>query len=150
MLPDTDVILERIYALFKVHKPYEQGTAPDIRPIVSCSGSMMENIGIFVENYIMPHGTSHTSYLQDTPYFLRFIYEINKKTSLPNDVMLVVINVIVLYNNISHNEGVNCVEKIVEQDHISNVPNELICRLLELLLKYFFFEFNDKLYQQLW
>ena len=50
MLPDTDAILARFYALFKVHKPYEQGSAPDIRPIVSFSVSMMENIGIFVEN----------------------------------------------------------------------------------------------------
>ena len=53
MLPDTDAIFARFYALFKVHKPYEQGTAPDLRPIVSCSGTMMENIGIFVEHYIL-------------------------------------------------------------------------------------------------
>ena len=30
----------------------------------------------------------------------------------------------------------------------SNVPNELIGRLQELFLKYSFFEFDDKLYQQ--
>ena len=61
--------------------------------------------------------------------------------------MLVVIDVIGLYNNIPHNKGFNCVEKILEQDHSLNVPNRLMCRLLELLLKYSFFEFNDKLYQ---
>ena len=148
MLPDTDAILARFYALFKVHKPYEQGSAPDVRPIVSCSGSMMENIAIFVENFIKSHGTSHESYLQDTPDFLRFIDKINKEIMLSKEAMLVVIDVIGLYNNIPHNEGVNCVEKILEQDHSSNVPNGLICRLLELLLKYSFFEFNDKLYQQ--
>ena len=148
MLPDTDAIFARFYALFKVHKPYEQGTAPDLRPIVSCSGTMMENIAIFVEHYIKSYGTSHASYLQDTPDFLRFIDKINKETTLPNDAMLVVIDVIGLYNNIPQDEGVNCVEKVLEQNPNSKVPNGLIGRLLELLLKYSFFEFNDRLYQQ--
>ena len=52
MLTDTDAMLARFYVLFKVQKPYEQGTAPVLRPIVSCSGTMMENIGIFMENQI--------------------------------------------------------------------------------------------------
>ena len=77
MLPDTDAILARFYVLFKVHKPHEQAIAPAVMLIVSCSGSMMENIGIFVENYIKSHGTSHASYSQDTSDFLRFIDKIN-------------------------------------------------------------------------
>merc|ERR1712239_5813 len=96
----------------------------------------MENISIFVEHYIKSYGTSHASYLQDTPDFLRFIDKINKETTLPNDAMLVVIDVIGLYNNIPQDEGVNCVEKVLEQNPNSKVPNGLIGRLLELLLKY--------------
>ena len=62
MLPDTDAMLARFYVLFKVQKPYEQGTAQDVRQIVSCSGSIIENIGIFLENNIKSHGSSHASY----------------------------------------------------------------------------------------
>ena len=47
--------------------------------------------------------------------------------------MLVVIDVIGLYNNIPQDEGVNCVEKVLEQNPNSKVPNGLIGRLLELL-----------------
>ena len=65
----------------------------------------MENIAIFVEHYIKSYGTSHASYLQDTPDFLRFIDKINKETTLPNDAMLVLIDVIGLYNNIPQDEG---------------------------------------------
>ena len=99
----------------------------------------MENIGIFIENYIKSHGTLHASYWQDTPYFLRFIHKINKEITLSNEAIIVVIDVIGLYNNIPHNEGVNCVEKILEQNHNSNVPNGLLDRLLVLLLKYVIF-----------
>ena len=56
------------------------------------------------------------------PFFLRFIDKINKDITLSNEAMLVVINVIGLYNHITHNEGVNCVENILEQNHGSNVP----------------------------
>lgn len=139
MLPDTEAILARFYALFKVHKPYEKRAAPDVMPLVNCPGSMMENIGIFVENYTKSHVTSHALYLQDTPDFLRHIDKINKEIIFSNEAMLVVIDMIGLYNNIPHNEGVNCVENILEQSHSSNVRNGIRGRLLELLLKYCFF-----------
>ena len=42
----------RFYELFKVHKQHEPGETPPERPIISGSGSITENISLFVEHYI--------------------------------------------------------------------------------------------------
>ena len=67
---DDDVpVPGRLYCTFKVHKEFEEGTAPPPRAIVSCSGTVMENIAIFEEHHIQHLGQSHETYLQDTPDF---------------------------------------------------------------------------------
>ena len=38
----------RFYQLFKVHKPHEPGMAPPERPIISGSGSITENLSLFI------------------------------------------------------------------------------------------------------
>ena len=83
------MILAIFYALFKVHKPYEQVTALAHRPIASCPGTMMKKLE-FMENHTKSCGTSHSSYLQDTSDFKRFSDGNNKETSLPNDIIIVV------------------------------------------------------------
>ena len=44
MLPEEITVARRWYDTFKVHKKYEHGKAPPMRGIVSCSGTLMENI----------------------------------------------------------------------------------------------------------
>ena len=39
----------KFYCNFKIHKPHAFMTTPPPRPIISGSGSITENIGIFVE-----------------------------------------------------------------------------------------------------
>ena len=68
----------RFYCNFKVHKPHSPNQAPPERPIVSGSGSITEGIATFVNHHIKDLGTSHETYLQDTPDFLRIINEIKK------------------------------------------------------------------------
>ena len=60
----------KFYLTFKVHKEHKPGKAPPERPICSSSGSMFENIGKFIEHFIKEAGTTHPTYLQDTPDFL--------------------------------------------------------------------------------
>ena len=71
MLPAEDEVPVpgQFYCTFKVHKEFQEGTASPPRGIVSCSGTVMENIAIFVEHHIQKLGTSHETYLQDTPDF---------------------------------------------------------------------------------
>ena len=79
----TDKKLSKFYMTFKVHKPHQPMTAPPPRPIISGSGSITENIGAYVEYHIKDIANKHTSYLQDTPHFLRIISQINKGPNLP-------------------------------------------------------------------
>ena len=70
---DKDV--GRFYCNFKVHKNYNH--IPPVRPINSGSGSITENISLFVNHHIKDLSNTHSSYIQDTPDFLREIEKIN-------------------------------------------------------------------------
>ena len=67
----------KFYTLYKVHKPHQAPNTPPERPIISCSGSISENIGRFVDHHIKPLANNHPSYLQDTPHYLREIEDLN-------------------------------------------------------------------------
>ena len=55
---------------------------------------------------------------------------------LPQNAMLVVIDVIGLYDNIPPKEGVKCVARGLKESPSSKVPAELIERLLQIILDY--------------
>ena len=73
----------KFYSNLKVHKPHTYMKAPPpVRPINSGSGSLTEGIATFVEHHIKQSATTHSTYLQDTPDFLRIISHINKGPKL--------------------------------------------------------------------
>ena len=53
-----------------------------------------------------------------------------------------------LYTNIPQSEGVECVEEELNKRTNPKVPTGFLTRLLEIILKYNIFEFNQELYQQ--
>ena len=59
----------KFYCNFKVHKVHNHKETPPPRPIISGSGSITENISLYVKHQIKDISTQHTSYLQDTPHF---------------------------------------------------------------------------------
>ena len=73
MIPreDEGPIPGRFYCTFQVHKQYKHGEAPPPRGIVRCSGTLMENVAIFVEHHIKELGQSHEAFLEDTHNFQR-------------------------------------------------------------------------------
>ena len=84
--------MSKFYCNFKVHKDYDH--IPPVRPIISGSGSLLENPSKFVDYNIKELATKHESYLQDTPDFLRKVEELNRKVFLPDNALLVTIYVI--------------------------------------------------------
>ena len=150
MVPKVDEtpVPGRFYCTFKVHKKYELGKAPPPRGIVSCSGTMMENIAIYVEHHIKNAGKSYSSYLEDTPDFLRQIEHLNNSETIPENAMLVVLDVIGLYDNIPPEEGVQSVGERLKKTGSLKVPIEFIMRLLQIIQDYSIFEFDGQKYQQ--
>jgi hypothetical protein len=60
--------------------------------------------------------------------------------------MLVVIDVVGLYDNIPPTEGVQCVAEVLHEKPTTRVPGQFITRLMQLILDYSVFEFNQKKY----
>ena len=56
---------------------------PRVRPIVSGSGSIVENLSKFVDFYLKDLANKHKSYIQDTPDFIRQVEKLNAKEKLP-------------------------------------------------------------------
>ena len=143
-----DKVPGRFYCTFKVHKKHDEGKAPPERPIVSGSNSITENASLFVEHHIKEIATKHKSYLQDTPDFLRHIQFLNKET-LPPNAILVTMDVSGLYTNIPQEDGVECVREALDERTNKKIPTGFLTRLLEIVLRYNIFEFNQELFQQL-
>ena len=53
----------KFYCTFKVHKFHAPGSTPPVRPISSGSGSIYENIGIYIEHHIKDLAKQFPSYL---------------------------------------------------------------------------------------
>ena len=145
----TDGNPARLYCNFKIHKKHNLNQAPPPRPIISGSGSILENIGKYVEFHINHIASEHESFLQDTPHFLRSIEEINEGPKLSSNSMLVVIDVTGAYLNIPHNDGIQALEEALKERKKQIIPSDFLSKLMELILKNNIFEFNEDLYKQL-
>jgi hypothetical protein len=144
----SDMGPAKFYELFKVHKEHEAGTTPPERPIISGSGSVTENISLFVDHHIKELANKHPSFLQDTPDFLRSLEELNKEL-IPDNAILVTIDVSGLYTNIQQEEGLEAVKEALEENKDLEIPAEFILQLLDLVLKCNVFEFNSELFLQI-
>ena len=139
----------KFYELFKNHKEHNPGETPPERPIISGSGSVTENLGLFVEHSIKDLANKHETFLQDTPDFLRAIENLNENGPLPDNSIIVTIDLSALYTNIPQDEGIEAVTEALQERNNKDVPTEFIIRMLEIVLKHNVFEFNNELFIQL-
>jgi hypothetical protein len=139
----------KFYCNFKIHKKHNVMEAPPPRPIISGSGSILENIGKYVEYHIKNIANKHESYLQDTPHFLRTIEQINGGPMLPQNAILVTIDIQGAYQNIPQDDGIECLLEELEEQTNHKIPPGFIARLMELILKHNIFEFHGVLWRQL-
>ena len=61
----------RLYGLPKCHKEAKDGPLPPLRPIISYSGTVTEQISHFVDLHARAEVTKMESYVEDTPDMLR-------------------------------------------------------------------------------
>ena len=123
----------RFYCNLKVHKEHEH--IPPPRPLISGFGSITENIGIFVKHHIHDEATKHETYLQDTPDFLRIIERINKGKKLHPKTKAVTMNVIGLFTNIIHKEGLASLNNVLDKRVEPKVPKNFLIKLMNVILK---------------
>ena len=121
---------------------------PDGRPIISGCGSITENLSLFVDTHTKNLVKTIPSYLQDTPDFLRHLEEL-KKIKLPENSFPISIDVVGLYNNIPHEEGIQCMKEALDKREDQTIPTLFLITLLTLVLTWNIFEFGAKLFIQL-
>ena len=88
------------YTLTKIHKPTPVG-----RPIISGVSGPTEKLSAFVEKLLQPIAQQQKSYLKDTTDFINFI----ERTKVPENVILVSMDVTSLFTNIPQEEAVQTI-----------------------------------------
>ena len=89
----------RSYIIPKIHKTGNPG-----RPIVSSNSHPTERISQFVDYYINPLVSTLDSHIKDTTDFLN---KLSNLGNLPNNAILVTLDVSSLYTNIPHNQEID-------------------------------------------
>ena len=102
-----------------------------------------------MEHHIQHISTTHETYIQDTPDFLRMINKINRGPKLRKQAILATLDVDGLFTNITHTEGLQTLQNKLQEKQNKDTPVELIMKLMELILYNNIFSFHDSLWIQL-
>ena len=133
------------YTLTKIHKPTPVGHVG--RPIISGCDGPTERLSSFVDRLLQPIAQKQRSYLKDTTDFINFI----ETTIVPENAILVSMDVTSLYTNIPQEEGTETVCKAYDSFYKDNppIPKQHLKKALKLILQENSFEFNGKNYLQI-
>ena len=128
--------LGRFYLLPKIHKRLQNVPG---QPAISNSGYYTENISAFLEFHLKPLAQKVKSYIKDTNDFLRKIASL---PPLPDNIILCTIDVVGLYPDIPHDEGLIALRKSLESREDKTVSTDSLMDLAECILKKNIFEHN--------
>ena len=130
----------RFYLLPKIHKKQVPG-----RPICSSIGHPTCNISKFVDAHIKDYVPKTKSYVRDTQHFISRLKTVG---TLPQNALLVTLDVSSLYTNIPNREGILAVATHLRRDRTKDPITPYILQLLELVLHNTNFTFNEDHYLQ--
>ena len=132
-----------MYLLLKVHKPGNPG-----RPVVSSIGCHTENISKFVDYNLQPINQALPSYIKDTTDFLNKLDALPEE--LPEETIMVTMDVRALYTNVPNNEGIDAVKQFFRARNRpgDDILSKIISTFLLLILTLNNFVFNDTNYVQ--
>ena len=132
----------RFYLLPKIHKRLHNVPG---RPVISNCAFYTENISSFLDYHLQPLAQKVKSYIKDTNHFLN---KIKKLGSLPDGAVLCTVDVVGLYPNIPHGEGLDSLRRFLETRDNKQISSDTLTELAEVLLKNNIFEFDEKIFKQ--
>ena len=109
----------RFYLLPKIHKRLHNVPG---RPVISNCGFYTENISSFLDHHLQPIAQKVNSFIKDTNHFLRKIKSLGQ---LPEGAILCTIDVVGLYPNIPHEEGLASLRKFLDARTEKKVTTEI-------------------------
>lgn len=127
----------------KVHKQGHPG-----RPIISGNGMATEKLSAYVDYILSPIMNTDfiPSYVKDTPDFLNRIKDIGH---IPTGAILVTMDVVSLYTNIPHLDGLNAMEVMLNRTNIESSAIPWIRKAAQCVLTNNNLTFDGKHYLQL-
>ena len=128
----------RFYLLPKIHKRLHNVPG---RPVISNSGYYTENISSFLDHHLQPLAQAVKSYIKDTNEFLKKLRSLPK---LPDGIILCKMDVVGLYPNIPHEEGLFALRKRLEIRKEKYVSTDTMIDLAKVVLKNNIFTFGKK------
>ena len=134
--------LGRFYLLPKIHKRLKNVPG---RPVISNSGYFTENISAFLDYHLQPLAKEVKSYIKDTNDFLKKLRDL---PDLPSDAIFCTIDVVGLYPNIPHEDGLEALRKSLDSRDSPKISTDTLMDLAELVLKNNFFTHNEETYHQ--
>lgn len=140
-LTQTDTSLPKIYGLPKIHK----NNIP-LRPIVSCIGSPTYKLSKRINSILKQCLKMSQSYIKDSIELREKI----KNVVIPDDYIMISLDVISLFTNTPYELIRNSIEK--RQDIIFkqfNLPLHDMLEAAQFLIDNTYFQFNKKFYQQI-
>lgn len=123
------------YGLPKIHKSIRP---LPLRPIVSGWGSALEPLAKFIDSYLQKIIPKISTYIKGTTHFISLVENLR----IPNNSVLISMDVNSLYTNIPHEGTRITVQKI--QDNDLYPPTQFLMNLLDLVLKNNYFTQNKK------
>ena len=139
---NKDPKFARFYLLPKIHKRLHNVPG---RPVISNCGYYTENISSFLDYHLKPLAKKVESYIKDTNHFLKKLKELG---SLPKNAILCTIDVVGLYPNIPHKEGLASIRKHLDNRENKEVTTDTLVELADIVLKNNYFQFLDKTFKQ--
>ena len=134
--------LGRFYLLPKIHK--RLFNVPG-RPVISNCNYYTKNISTFLEFHQQPLAQSVKSYIKDTNDFLKKIPDL---PPLPDGSIMCTIDVVGLYPNIPHDEGLKAIRTALNTRFDKSVSTDSLVDLAECVLKNNVFEHNARIFRQ--
>ena len=131
----------KFYTLPKIHKEGNPG-----RPVISSINCHTSNISKYVDYHLQPIFKEIPSYVKDTNDFLNKISNIK---AIPDNSLLVSMDVKSLYTNIPNSEGISAVKKSFDNYPKKTIAMKVITTFLALILTLNNFVFNCKNYLQI-
>ena len=119
----------RFYLLPKIHIRLHNVHG---RPVISNCGYYTENISSFLDFHLQPLAKIVESYIKDTNHFLKMLKELG---SLPKKGILWTIDVVGLYPNIPHKEGLASIRKHLDNRENKEVTTDTLVELADIVLK---------------
>ena len=154
--------LGRIYILPKIHRiennafktlqndGYNRiGVQPPGRAIISQCGSATEQIGHFIDYFLVPIVQHQPTYIKDTKSFINIIETLKPR----ENCLLVSYDIQQMFTNLPQNQLLIAVENAYttfdkSELKIKAPPVKIIVELLRIILENNIFEFNGKIYKQ--